>query len=282
MAKSLERKARREGVLFALPWTVGFMIFWLFPLVSSLWLSFKESTINNFFGGLFVGLENYGNVINDVSFGTDFVATLTNSLIDIPVIMAFSLFASVLLNQKMYGRVFFRAVFFMPVILAGAIMNVIFSMGAADAGLGSVLAGQMSFMASLIGENLISRLGIILWRSSVQILIFLAGLQSISSTIYEAAKIDGASPWETFWKITIPSLSPIIVLNLVYSIIDSFTEPTNRIIEMIKTSIFSQYDYGFASATSWLYFIIVLFVILLIFAVALFVRWRGSRRKYNG
>lgn len=266
-AYDLSEKRKLEGLLFSLPWIIGFLIFWLFPLGSSLFLSFTKSTVQQFFGGAFVEFDNYLAVISDVRFGTDFVGTLINSLINIPIIVIFSVFAATLLNQNVRGRWFFRSVFFMPVILAGAVLTVLYDMGSADIGIAQQMTGQMGFLKDLLGEELIARLGIIIWQSSIQILIFLTGLQSIPKSIFEASSIDGANPWETFWKITIPYLSPIIILNVIYSIIDSFTEPTNKIVEMIKTSIFQQFDFGFASALSWLYFCLIFIFILLVFGI---------------
>jgi len=278
---NLSKKRKIEGLLFATPWIIGFMIFWLFPLVSSLYLSFTESSIHQFFGGNFVKLDNYFAVISDVNFGRDFVGTLTNSLLNIPIIIIFSLFAASLLNQKIKGRWFFRAVFFMPVILAGAVMTVLFSIESGNnEGLGSKLVEQMGFLTQLLGDDLISRLGIIIWQSSVQILIFLSGLQGIPRSIYEASEIDGASPWESFWKITIPYLSPIIILNIIYSVIDSFTEPANKIIEMIKISIFQKFDFGFASALSWLYFILILLFILMVMGAGALIN-RSSGKEWD-
>jgi ABC-type sugar transport system permease subunit len=264
---NLTKKRKLEGFLFAIPWIIGFIIFWMFPLLSSLYLSFTESSVNQFFGGKFLKFDNYLAVISDVDFGRDFVGTLMNSLINIPIIIIFSIFAASLLNQNLKGRWFFRAVFFMPVILAGAVMSVLLNLGLGDAGLGSRLVGQMNFLKQLLGEDLISRLGVIIWQSSVQILIFLAGLQSIPKSIYEASQIDGASPWECFWKITIPYIFPIIILNIIYSVIDSFTDPMNKIIEMIKISIFQKYDFGFASALSWLYFVIIFVFVLMVMGI---------------
>lgn len=274
---NLGTRRKLEGLLFSMPWIIGFLAFWLFPLGSSLLLSFTHSTVQNFFGGEFVKFDNYAAVIADVNFGTDFMGTLTNSLINIPIILIFSVFAATLLNQKIRGRWFFRAVFFMSVILAGAVLTVLYDIGGANIGIGEKMTGQMAFLKDLLGEELISRLGMVIWQSSVQILIFLTGLQSIPPSIFEAANIDGAGPWETFWKITLPYLSPIVLLNLIYSIIDSFTEPTNKIIEMIKVSIYTNFDFGFASALSWLYFILILIFIGLIVGVAGLVSRRNKR-----
>jgi len=266
-SSTYETRKKLEGICFILPWIAGFLIFMAFPLGSSLYLSFRQSVVTEFFGGNFVGLNNYVNVVTDVYFGTYFTASLSNALIDIPVIVIFSMFVAVLLNRRLAGRTFFRQVFFLPVIISGAIM-VSMADGSGTVNFSTMFGQGLGSLVNLLGRGVIDRLGIILWQSSVQILIFLAGLQTISSTVYEAAQIDGASSWEMFWKITVPQMSPIIILNIIYSIIDSFTNASNRIIELVKISLFNKLDFGYSAALSWIYFIIILLMILLIFVVS--------------
>ena len=270
-----------EGALFIFPWIIGFLIFWAFPLGSSLGISFSQATLTDIFGGNFVGMDNYLKVIGDVYFGTYFIGSLTTAAIDIPIIVIFSLFIAVLLNREMVGRSFFRSVFFLPVIISGAIMKSMMGIDATDLGFSEMFSQGLGSLVSLLGEDVIDRLGIILWQSSVQILIFLAGLQTITPSMYEAAKIDGASAWESFWKITIPQISPMILLNIIYSIIDSFTNSSNQVIELLKSSMFEKLDFGFAAALSWLYFAIILLIILVIFLLYLWITADRSVRKRN-
>lgn len=283
MKRHLKITTRRkwEGALFILPWVIGFLIFWAFPLGSSLIISFSEATVTNIFGGQFIGTENYLNVFGDVYFGSYFIGSLTTAAIDIPISVIFSLFIAVLLNRKMVGRSFFRSVFFLPVIISGAIMKSMMGIDAANLGFSEMFSQGLGSLVALLGEDVIDRLGVILWQSSVQILIFLAGLQTIAPSMYEAAEIDGASAWESFWKITIPQISPMILLNIIYSIIDSLTSSSNKVIELLKSSMFEKLDFGFSAALSWLYFAIILAIILVVFLIYLWITADRSVRKRN-
>ena len=216
---------------------------------------------------------------------------LQNMAFEIPMILIFSLFVAVLLNQKMVGRAAFRAIFFIPVILATGLME---SINAADLngetmegtegiddGSGSSASGeivsaldiQQLFSGMAVGQGLvtfvvtaINNIFNIVNRSGVQMLIFLAGLQSISPAIYESVQIDGASSWETFWKITFPMISPMILVNAVYTIIDSFTTDSNVVMAYISEQYFASRPVV-SSAMAWIYFVIVLAIIAVVAAI---------------
>ena len=205
------------------------------------------------------------------------------------MILIFSLFMAVLLNQKMIGRAAFRAIFFIPVILSTGLMETIEgsnvlgsymdSAEGIDDGSGESAAGdlvsaldmQQLFSGMAVGQGLvkyvaeaINNIFAIVNRSGVQMLIFLAGLQSISPAIYESVQIDGASAWETFWKITFPMISPMILVNAIYTIIDSFTTDSNVVMTFIS-SVSAQKDGAvISSAMAWMYFLIVLGIIALV------------------
>ncbi|MNC33508.1 Lactose transport system permease protein LacF [compost metagenome] len=187
----------------------------------------------------------------------------------IPVILIFSLLISIMLNRTFPGRLFFRGVFFLPVIFTtGEVINEFISQG----------KGSMGFLerynvASYINDLLpnswatpimavMSSIVLVLWYSGVQILLFLAGRQTISPTVYEAARIDGATPWETFWKITLPGMIPFILLNCIYTIVDLFTFPTNPVISKVSTS-----DYGLSSALAWIYFGVIFIFLMIMFVI---------------
>ncbi len=229
----------------------------------------------------------------------DFVKNLTTGItdlvIDIPAIVIFSLFVAVLLNKKMFGRAAFRAIFFVPVILSTGLIDSIAglgtmgqqymeSTGTLDDGSGTTSTGvsQIVSMADFkwlfnnmqVGKELVTYVTQIvndiyniINRSGVQMLIFLAGLQSISPAIYESCSIDGATGWETFWKITFPMISPMILVNSIYTIIDSFTSSDNTIMTFINT-IYSKSDIEgprqLATAMSWMYFLIVIAIIAVV------------------
>ena len=300
---SLDRKKSRAGWLFVLPFAIGFILLYLPMLLQSINFSFHEiNLISNAGGGgggyelVFVGWENYSEALfNDPQFVQVLIASLKQLVLDVPAIVIFALFMAIILNQKMAGRAVFRAIFFIPVILttglidqidqSNALMNYMGSggidTGAAEGmaeGAGNEIMNVMDIQALLgnmaIGTELVeyvvdivNNIFDIVNRSGVQMLIFLAGLQSISPAIYESCTMDGATGWETFWKITFPMISPMILVNTVYTVIDSFTSQSNQVMSYISRIFDSPTKNGrvVSSAMSWVYFLIVL---LLIAAVA--------------
>jgi ABC-type sugar transport system permease subunit len=295
-AASLEKKKARAGWIFVLPFVIGFVIIY-FPIVfesirASLFYTTKVD-------GKFVDTFNYFNSYYQAFFHEDtgdFLQTLFSGIgeivLDIPMILLFSLFMAVLLNQKMAGRAVFRAIFFVPVILSTGIMDaidasaVIDTMTDADGiddGSGGSASGQVvdaldmqrlfngiAVTDGMLGyvTNTINDIFNIVNRSGVQMLIFLAGLQSISPAIYESVQIDGASAWETFWKITFPMISPMILVNAVYTVIDSFTSENAVMdyINSIKTAI-PEMGSAISAAMSWIYFILVIAVLGVVVAI---------------
>ena len=224
---------------------------------------------------------------------TEFAQTLVSGLLqmafDIPAIIIFSLFMAVMLNQKMAGRGAFRAIFFIPVILSTGIMENIASSnlnagameegmndgsGQSSAELVSSMDLQKLFANMKVGTGLvdyvskaINNIFGIVNRSGVQMLIFLASLQSISPAIYESSKIDGATPWETFWKITFPMITPMILVNGVYTIIDSFTTQSNVVMSKISRVWNEQDGFARSAAMAWIYFLIVIGIVAVIASV---------------
>jgi ABC-type sugar transport system permease subunit len=120
---------------------------------------------------------------------------------------------------------------------------------------------------SQIVFDMLSRLTIIFWKTGVQILLFLAGLQGISPSLYESARCDGATEWENFWKITLPMISPVILLNLIYTLVDSFTDINNRMMTYIKDTAFIKIQMGYASAMGWIYFLFIFVLLILVFVL---------------
>ena len=230
-----------------------------------------------------LGLSAYRSALS-----TEFLKTLLQGfqqlILNVPAILVFSLFIAVILNQKMVGRAAFRAIFFIPVILATGLMD---SVNAADAISGSTSIDDGSSTASSgtlismmdvealfsnmkVGTelvqyviDLVNRVYSIVNYSGVQMLIFLAGLQSISPSIYEACQIEGATSWETFWKITFPMISPMILVNGIYTIIDSFTRADNVAMAYITQNLSSATPevQAMGNAQSWMYFGMVILVI---------------------
>ncbi len=290
---SLDRKKARAGWVFVLPFVIGFVVVYLPIIFNSLWMSFHELKIIT--GGgydlIWVGFGNYEYaLLTDPSFVQTLITGLGELLFDIPAILIFSLFMAVLLNQKMAGRAAFRAIFFIPVILSTGIMesiegqNILGTMmesgindgsgGSASTEIISAMDISRLFSSMKIGTELveyvvdmINNIYDIVNRSGVQMLIFLAGLQSISPAIYEACRIDGATSWETFWKITFPMISPMILVNGVYTIIDSFTTDSNTVMKYIS-SVYQQTDGQVrSSAMAWMYFLIVVLIVLVVVGI---------------
>ena len=295
---SLDKRKARGGWLFVLPFVLGFVLIYIPIIIDSIRYSFSLASYADVAGAPmnfeFVGWSNYSNALfKDANFVEKLVQGLTDMVMDIPMILIFSLFMAVLLNQKMAGRAVFRAIFFIPVILSTGLMESIEGMNTIgqnmegangiDDGSGQSAAGdlvstldlQQMFDGMAVGQGLVSfvtdainNIFDIVNRSGVQMLIFLAGLQSISPAIYESVQIDGATAWETFWKITFPMISPMILVNAVYTIIDSFTTESNIVMNYIQ-EVFGQSveGKGISSAMAWMYFLVVLAIIGLVAAI---------------
>ncbi len=292
---SLDRKKARAGWLFVLPFVLGFLLVYLPIIFDSIKISFHEmETLRT--GGYelhWVGFDNYYEAIMDQQFVTTLTSGIGTFLLEIPAIIIFSLFVAIILNQKMAGRAAFRAIFFIPVILAtgliaeieagGGLNNMDPSQGAIDDGSGtdqvseivSAMDIQALFSNMVVGTELLESVASIvnniyniINRCGVQMLIFLSGLQSISPAIYESCSIDGASAWESFWKITLPMISPMILVNSVYTIIDSFTSESNKVMGYIE-GVYQKDTSGqvVSSAMSWMYFLVVILLVAVIAGV---------------
>ena len=285
---SLDKKKARAGWVFVLPFVIGFVLVYLPIIWNSIFMSFHSLHIVTGGGYTleFVGLENYSDALfEDPLFVQTLITGLKELAFDVPAILIFSLFMAVLLNQKMAGRAVFRAIFFIPVILSTGIMesiegqNILGTMmegsdsidgseQSAASEIVSVMDIERLFYSMKIGKELveyvvkmINEIYDIVNRSGVQMLIFLAGLQSISPAIYEACRIDGCTSWETFWKITFPMISPMILVNAVYTIIDSFTTDSNSVMKYINQIYQGSDGQVLSSAMAWMYFLIVMLIL---------------------
>ena len=287
---SLDVRKARSGWLFVLPFILGFVLIYIPIIFDSIKYSFNE--IDILVGGGYklewVGWKNYSDaLLVDTSYVTTLVSGLKQLIMDIPCIVLFSLFIAIILNQKIAGRTAFRAIFFIPVILSTGLIADIDAQnslnsymqesGGIDDGSGqtstateiiSVMDIERLFDNMMIGTEIVeyvvgmvNNIFNIVNRCGVQMLIFLSGLQSISPAIYESCSIDGASGWESFWKVTLPMVSPMILVNTIYTIIDAFTSQDNRVMSYIA-SVYEQADGNvLSSAMSWMYFLIVILII---------------------
>lgn len=267
----LKKREERMGYLFVLPWLLGAAVFILYPLVNSFWYSLNKIKVTPVGMRMqFVSLKNFTDIwAEDPAFITNLQGYLSETILAIPVIVVFSLIIAMLLNGKIRCKGFFRLIFFLPVIIAsGPVMNQLTDQGAATIpAMNVTMIEQLldQYLPGFLAEPISSVFGnlvMLLWYSGVQILIFLAALQKIDTSLYEAAKIDGGSAWECFWKITLPTIKPMILLNAVYTVVFMSNNEQNDIITLIYDMMFSvDGGYGYASAMAWMYSIIVLFLI---------------------
>ena len=297
--KSLNKVKARNGWVFIAPFLIGFVLIYLPMIVESLQFSMGELKFEKTGVVLkYVGWENYSWALFKHA---DFVKTLGGSvgqlLFNVPAIVIFALFVAVLLNQKMRGRAIFRAIFFIPVIVSTGIIEFIemqdqladamSQVASGGSGIGASTGGQETgnsfvsvmevsryFQGMAVGKELVqyvtdivNNVYDIVNKSGVQMLIFLAGLQSVSPAIYESCQMDGATSWEIFWKITFPMISPMILVNAVYTVIDSFTSQDNDMMNLINEVYKDSGGNVRATAMAWMYFLVVILILLVVAAI---------------
>ncbi len=283
--KTLAERKARNGRLFILPFTLGFIFFFLQPLVLSFYYSFttnKPTNIGMEFN--FVGFDNFVYLFQkDASFLPALFENVKTMVVKMIVITLFSVFFAVILNQNFKGRTFVRAVAFLPVIVSsGVVISIlyedVFNVGMRMGGETSTLFKSTGLEAVLSAINLpefvsefmvsaISGIFDMLWDGGVQILIFLAALQGVPSQLYEAANVEGATAWESFWKITFPMISPMLLISVVYTIIDSFTNYSNPVMKLISREGINNMRYSYACAMSWIFFIFVIILVAIVYGL---------------
>ena len=280
---SLEAKRVKVGYLFTLPFIIGAAVAIVYPIIVSVIYSFADITANaSGYNIKFVGLGNYNNIFNiDPTFKRILLNTLKSTALNVPVVIIFSFFLASVLNTEFKGRGMARTVLFLPMILNS---NLVKSILSGDAVMGSVTEKSSADTAQISGafEGFLSKLDIgtgvtdllvssvdnitnILAMSVIPIIIMLAGLQSVSKSVYEASYVEGATKWEVFWKISLPIVSPMILVSVIYCIIDSFTSVDNAGIEKVKAVSFTDLEFGLGSAMAWSYLLIVLAIVALVY-----------------
>lgn len=277
---TLKTKNAITGYLFMLPWIIGFLAFTLYPLIFSIRLSFNQVDLSNGLEFTFQGLKYFRRAWEeDLNFKPNLTGALTQIFFSTPVILVLSLIIALLLNNKFPLRTLFRVIFFFPVVvMSGPAISELLSAHYINFSQESPAIFQFLGMMPQFLQTpvlyVLNNLVLILWFSGVQILIFLAGLQKISPDIYDAAAIDGAGAWEKFWKITLPFVSPMILLNAVYTIIDIANYANNAVNTQIANSIVSTDGlYSFSAAMAWIYFLVIVAILLgLMILVWLFTR----------
>lgn len=287
---SLEKKQKRFGYIFVLPFIIGAVFFIIIPFGQAIIYSFTRIQITESgFDATFIGLDNYRRIFFvNPDFRIKIVDSIGNMLLNVPIVIIFSFFVASLLNTKFIGRGIARAVLFMPVIISSGIilsltrrdlMNFYLQTGS-NVGVwqnqGVNLAGAFinvmneinidARIVSFISDS-VNRIFDITTMSAIPIVIFLAGLQTISNSVFEAAYIEGATKWEVFWKISFPLVSPLILVCIIYSVIDSFTNVSNPVIEAIHSKSFEEIRYAMGLSMALSYMLIVLFFLSLSYKI---------------
>ena len=285
---SYEKRKGLYGYGFIGLWALGTIYFFIAPLVMSLIYSFNETKVE--VGGMemkWIGMKNYVNAFRkDQDYTLALVDMLKNTALRTPLIIIFSIFIALVLNQKFKGRTFARAVFFLPVIIAtGPVMDIINGNMSTGGYSGGSEQFSTMFEANLV-DQLLNFLGIynisdrlsniinslttdifnLVWNSGIQILLILAALQGISPASKEAAQMEGATSWEFFWKITLPTISPMILASVVYTVVDSFVDPGNKVMTIVLNKS-TNWQHGYSAAMAWAYFAIIGVCLAIIVAI---------------
>ncbi|MCL2287452.1 MAG: sugar ABC transporter permease [Firmicutes bacterium] len=285
---TLRRREMVSGLLFISPWLIGVTFFFLINLIQAGRYSFNDIVIDRVYGGFSlygVGLAHFRNIfLEHGTFNRQLFTSIGAMVISVPLIIFFSLLMAVILNREFMARGLVRAIFFLPVVMATAaiVSTMELIMGMMLGGITSIPPDMMreaqgfnaqaiAFMLVQFGMPMqivqyivqaIAMLHDTIRASGVQILIFLAALQAITPSMYEVAQIEGATGYETFWKITIPMVSPLILTNVVYTIVDSYQH--SPVVEMARTMAFTNQNFGVASAMSITSSLLACLVLLII------------------
>lgn len=275
-----------RGLLFISPWIVGFCSFFLFPMIYAIYISLTNWKVT---GGDFVGLANYGLLLQDPYFWTSIRVTVLYSIGAVPGGMILGLLVAMLLNQKIKLMAFFRTMYYLPAVVSGVAVAIVFGW------VFNTEYGVFNFLLNKLGLPsvgwltdprwaLVSLVIISLWSVGGTMVIYLAGLQSIPTDLFEAAAIDGANGWNRFLYVTIPMMSPVLLFTLVMGVIGSFQAFTNAYVltnggPLNSTLLYMLYLYhnawgsgyagdlqmGYAAAQAWVLFLLILVITLLIF-----------------
>lgn len=280
MNLSLRKQEIIWGYIFVTPWVIGAAVLLLWPLLRSLLLSFESVRDLIDLQTQWVGLDNYTEAFReDVRFLPKLLSSVRDLALNLPLIIVFSLMMALLVTGVGRWQTFLRAVFFLPVVIGSSgVITELLEAGAGDMIIDSTMERLMAGLGESTGEEqgivapvqvVVERLTLIIWHTGVQILLFIAGLNSIPPSLYEAAKVDGSTAWEEFWKITLPMLSPVMLVAAIYTIIDSFTDPLNSVVNYIlDISLREQLRLGYGAALSWVYFVVIFLLILLLVRIS--------------
>lgn len=279
--RTMRARNARIGTLFILPFIIGFLVFMCKPMVESFIFSFNDVQLipGQGYAKNFVGINNFKHALMvDPEYNKLLVEEVGQMIINTIATLVMSFVVAVILNQDFKGRTLCRAIFFLPVILSSGVLpgiehqNEFYDM---MAGMAEAVEGSSGVNISESLQELLQVSGVgnkffelvftmidsiydIVMASGIQIIVFLSGLQSISPSLYEAAEVEGCSAWESFWKITFPMVSPLLLVNCIYTIIDFFMKNDNKVMELIYQVTYQDFKFGISAAMSWIYFAIAL------------------------
>lgn len=282
----MQQRRARTGYLFIMPFIIGFVLFMARPMIQSLIMSFNNVVLNpgKGYNMTWVGFDNYHTAVAvDPYFNTRLTDEIGRMAVNTIATLVLSFVIAVILNQDFKGRTLCRAIFFLPVILSSGVLpgiekqNEFYDMmaGVAESVQGASgvnISGALQDLLSVSGVGsgvfdvifqMIDAIYDIIMASGIQIIVFLTGLQAISPSLYEAADVEGCTAWESFWKITFPMVSPLLLVNAIYTIVDFFMKNNNRVMERIYEVMYKDVKFGVASAMSWIYFGVALAFILI-------------------
>ncbi len=285
---TIEQRTALNGHLYVLPFYIGFIFFFLTPIIKS--ISYVFCNVSFDVTGVlteFTGLENLKYIFNkDLDFKGNLVTSVTALLWKTPVILILSLLLAMIANINMTGKGVIRSVFFLPVILSsGVVLDTIREDDIAGLMMrGSVVSANGSVVSSNSLANMLEQAGLsisivnlfinisnnifdLLFNCGIPMLIFLSGLQEISPSLYEASSVEGATAWDNFWKITFPMIMPVALINLVYIIVDNFASSSNLVMQQVLSSV-ELLKLGEASAMVWVFCAIIAVIFAVFFAVA--------------
>lgn len=290
-------ESRFLGLAYLSPYIIGLLVFTMIPFLASLYLSFTDYSLIN--SPSWIGLENFRDMMSDRTFQRSLNVTLLYVLITVPLKLAFALFIAVILNYRLRAIGFFRTAYYVPSILGGSIaIAVLWRYIFADAGLINLVLTTIGLEpVNWFGDPVNALFTITLlrtWQFGSAMVIFLAALQSIDKSLYEAAAIDGANKWHIFWHITMPLITPVIFFNLIMQMVQAFQEfngpyvitgggplrSTYLLPLYIYDEAFKNFNMGYASALAWVLFVIIMVLTLVAFwSSKKWVYYAGDKRS---
>lgn len=299
--RGIESKKSWYGFYFVLPWIIGMVLFFLIPLISSLRYAFSDVIIDVGMKTKWIGLQNFKDIFADSDgYQTNLIDSLTDFFTQLPIIIIVSLILALILNSKFKGRTFFRGVFFVPVIVATGVVMTLLTTGYGGNGaiiqLSSSISedaysavgtgGGMDFSELLnslqLPEDVTAKLNMMItdifntiWTCGIPVVLFIAGLQTIPAQLYEASKVEGATAWEEFWYITLPSIGQTLLLVIIFTLIELLTKSDNPVIKQAYDRMYN-IEYGLSSAMLWGFFAIIGVItglIILIYTKTCLKRW---------